>query len=394
MFLVFKAHLGDLSGERRMVKYLGLLYACADSDTVYTKRRMEKNRRLLMVGYYGFGNLGDEAIRIVLDHALKHIGAFQRVFLVAKPQGEDEVNRSSPTQVLRALRCTSALVFGGGGLLQNRTSQRSLLYYLFLILLARLTHRPVFLLGQGVGPIRGRPARMATRFALKHVSHIGCRDRGSLSLLGEMGLAGVLDGDLFFLHPPLEGPLTAPQADPPRITLSLKGPGVKLPRRLVDRWVDLLESVRARTDATFTLLPFFPTEDLPLAEIIARKLTASCQIICPHSVEQAGNEIAKTNLIIASRLHPLEVSLRVGTPILAIATDPKTERFIEEVGALGAPQIASTEFPSLKEVLLFLNRPPARDSLLQVYNELHERTHAAFAAFVDEVKAAVGGPDD
>lgn len=48
---------------------------------------------------------------------------------------------------------------------------------------------------------------------LKHVSHIGCRDRGSLSLLKERGLTGVLDGDFFSLHPPFDGPL----AEDPKI---------------------------------------------------------------------------------------------------------------------------------------------------------------------------------
>ncbi len=355
---------------------------------------MKKNRKLLIVGYYGFGNLGDEAIRIALDDALKENGVSQRVFLGAKPQGEHEVNRNNPFHVFRALRRSSALVFGGGGLLQNRTSQRSLFYYLFLIVLARLARRPVFLVGQGIGPIRGQPARMATRFVLRHASHIGCRDQGSLSLLREMGLIGVLDGDLFFLHPPFEGPLAVPQDETPRITLSLKGPGAKLTRRLVDRWVGLLEGVRARTDVTFTLLPFFPTEDLPLAEQIARKLTASCQIICPHSVEQASEAIVESNVLVSSRLHPLEVSLRVGTPILAIAEDPKIQQFVDEVRALGASQIAFTDFPSLKDVLLLRNTPPARDSLLQVYNELHERTQAAFGVFVDELEAVVGGAND
>ncbi len=355
---------------------------------------MGENCKLLIAGYYGFGNLGDEAIRIALDCALKQGGFVQRVFLVAKPQGDHEVNRSSPIQVLRALRRSSALMFGGGGLLQNRTSRRSLSYYLCLILLARLARRPVFLVGQGIGPIRGQCARMVTRFVLKHVSYIGCRDQGSLSLLREMGPTGVLDGDLFFLHPPLERALAVPQNESPRIALSLKGPGTKLPQQLVDRWSGLLESIHSHTNAIFTLVPFFPAKDLPLAEEIARKLTASCQITCPHSVEEASEAIAKVNVLISSRLHPLEVSLRVGTPMLAIAEDPKIERFVDEARALGASQILCSEFPSMEEGLLLLNAPSARDSQLQVYKELHERTKAAVAAFVDELEAVVGGPDD
>jgi len=231
---------------------------------------------------------------------------------------------------------------------------------------------------------------MVARFVLKHVSHIGCRDQGSLSLLREMGLTGVLEGDLFFLHPPLERALAVPKNELPRIAVSLKGCGAKVSRQLVDRWVDLLERVRARTDVTFTLLPFFPTEDLPLAEGIATNLSISCQITCPHSVEEASKAIAEANVLIASRLHPLEVALRVGTPMLAIAEDPKIERFADEARALGAHQILCSVFPSMEEVLLLLNAPSARASLLQVYNELHERTKAAFSAFLDELEVCGG----
>ena len=63
----------------------GVLSVCVDSDTVYTKRRMEKNGRLLAGGCYGFGNLGDEAMGIALDDALKENGISQHVFLVVKP---------------------------------------------------------------------------------------------------------------------------------------------------------------------------------------------------------------------------------------------------------------------------------------------------------------------
>jgi len=79
---------------------------------------------------------------------------------------------------------------------------------------------------------------------------------------------------------------------------------------------------------------------------------------------------------------------------LAIAEDPKIERFVDEARVLGALQIPCTGLPSLEEVLLPLSTPPTRDLQLKVYDELHERTQAAFAAFVDELKAVVGGAND
>lgn len=60
-------------------------------------------------------------------------------------------------KVLKALRRCDALLSGGGSLLQDRTSTRSLLYYLSIIRAAELFHKPVMLYANGIGPVR-KPA--------------------------------------------------------------------------------------------------------------------------------------------------------------------------------------------------------------------------------------------
>ncbi len=176
---------------------------------------------IVIAGYYGYGNLGDEAIRVALREELaKHgIGA---LWLTARPQAADEIDRKSLYRVYAALRQGRALVLGGGGLLQNRTSNRSLLYYLGLIGLARMARRPVLLIGQGIGPIHGRFARHMTRIALKRASYVGCRDRESANFLRGMALDAVIDADLFFLLPPIEASSTRSSAVR-NIVLCLKG---------------------------------------------------------------------------------------------------------------------------------------------------------------------------
>ena len=57
-------------------------------------------------------------------------------------------------KVLKALRRCDALLSGGGSLLQDRTSTRSLLYYLSIIRAAELFHKPVMLYANGIGPVR------------------------------------------------------------------------------------------------------------------------------------------------------------------------------------------------------------------------------------------------
>jgi len=349
---------------------------------------MRRVKTVIIAGYYGFGNLGDEAIRGSLCAALNEQENLRPIWLVSQPQDTNEVNRTRPLAIFAGLRRSAALILGGGGLLQNKTSTRSLLYYLSLILLARSLRRPVFLLGQGIGPINGRFAQAMTRFVLSKGRYIGCRDRGSLDFVQSLGLDGMLDGDLFFLTPPWEDPLEEHQKYEARIVLSLKDTGK------TKRFIALLKEIHARRNVSFVFLTFFPAEDRSLAESIVRQLDFPCRIVLPMSVKEASTELARADLLISSRLHPLEFALRTETPMLAITKDPKIERFVKEVASHGGPGIPYTTFPSVEEVLQVLDNPPNREALRGTYRRMHEKTRAAVAAFLDRLESVLGACDD
>ncbi len=344
---------------------------------------------LLVAGYYGYGNLGDEAIRAALQAALARRPELRALWLVARPQGRDEVRRRSPIRVFSTLARSRALLLGGGGLLQNATSVRSLAYYLGLVLAARFLRRPVFLLGQGIGPIAGRAARRLTRFALSRAAFLGCRDERSLALLRELGLAGSLGGDLFFLDPPAGTPPPR-ESGAPRILFCLKG--TRATGATVDRFVALLRAVRTvRPDVSLGLLPFFPAEDLPLARAIAGRLGPRCAVVQAGSVVEALTAIAGADLVVSSRLHPLEFALAVRTPVHAIPVDPKISGFLEELRALGGPALPCEPFPSAESILRVLDAPPDREALRAATARMHERTTEALTSFFRSLDQVLGG---
>src|SRR5438105_835314 len=112
---------------------------------------------ILIAGYYGFGNVGDE---LILSSILMEIGkrypSSRITVLSADPErthrfhGVSSVRRWSPLAVVRAIWKADVLVVGGGGLLQDQTSSRSLAYYLGLVALARLLVCPVVFYALGV----------------------------------------------------------------------------------------------------------------------------------------------------------------------------------------------------------------------------------------------------
>ena len=345
----------------------------------------------MIAGYYGFGNLGDEILREVLVGALCRSGAARPVVLVRTPRREGDVARFDPLGVLRALRRARGLVLGGGGLFQNRTSERSLLYYLGLLLLARLLARPVLLVGQGVGPIRGRGSRALARIALRKAAYLGCRDEESASLLRSLGVNCVVDGDLALLLPPVERPPREPGAT--RVALALKGSRSESARgTLIDEVTSLLATVRRRGEVQVDVVVFFPQEDLPLAEGIARRVHGAT-VRLPADADEATRVLSEADLVLASRLHGAELALRAGTPVAVVAEDPKIEAFARAVRDAGGPEIPCSSRVDAEALAALLEAPPPAARLQETYLRLHARTARAFEDFLARLDAALGGDD-
>ena len=242
-------------------------------------------KKILLAGYYGFGNLGDE---ILLETYLARLKPkFQvSVLLPRKP-----VNRWSPWAVTRALAHTDMLLFGGGGILQDKTGFLSLAYYLSLILLARIFGKRVVLLGQGIGPLSAFSLAL-TRAVLKLAEKITVRDNASLQLL--KGLHASLTADSALLWDGLKNVRKRLPENPPK------------------------------------KIVFIPREDdaalekaLRQAALTAEKMGAKLEMLSWRTPQEAAEHLASADLIISMRLHGLILAQVLGIPSLAAYDDPK-----------------------------------------------------------------------
>ena len=180
-------------------------------QSIFPKKR-GKNPHLLVGGYFGCGNLGDDAILLGLLQLLREQAPEIRVSVLS---GDLRATRSlcrgkayrrkSPLSLLRAFLSADAFLLGGGSLLQNRTGRLSLAYYLGLLRLSRLLKKPAALFAAGIGPLLGEADQRKTRLALSSLSHVGLRDPLSLSLLRSLGLPSSLlslgSDPAFFITP-------------------------------------------------------------------------------------------------------------------------------------------------------------------------------------------------
>ena len=151
-------------------------------------------KRVLLIGFYGCGNLGDDAMLYALlsqaegkkYHITVSLGK-ESLHGFTLPCGVKSVYRKGIGLMIALLR-SRYVVFGGGSLLQNRTGQASLCYYLSLILLSRLLRKRVYLVSSGLGPINGRFSVWLCGKILPLCSGITMRDRRAIALAESFGV--------------------------------------------------------------------------------------------------------------------------------------------------------------------------------------------------------------
>ncbi|MDO4281687.1 MAG: polysaccharide pyruvyl transferase CsaB [Peptococcaceae bacterium] len=156
---------------------------------------MSKTANIVMSGYYGFQNAGDDAVCYAIIEALRKEMPECKItvlsndpVLTANAYGVAAENRWKWQAVWRALRQSDLLVSGGGSLIQDVTSKNSSLYYLGVILLGLLARKPVLVYGQGLGPLENKRNRLLTRLLFNRLRAIYVRDEDSLALLREIGV--------------------------------------------------------------------------------------------------------------------------------------------------------------------------------------------------------------
>lgn len=278
--------------------------------------------RALLSGYYGYGNLGDEALLAGLVGGLKARG-IEPVVLSGDPAATRTLHDVAAAHRYRGLlpalaRC-DALVSGGGGLLQDGSSRRSLSYYLTVIRLARTLGKRVVVYGQSVGPL--------SQVGRRRVGHVlaglplAVRDAPSVDLLGTLGLHAERVADpALLLSPP-------PPAEP-------GGPVMLVPRAGHD---DLNEALAAagrllrEAGLRIATLALHEREDAAAAERIAVATQASrLEAATP---EQALRHIGTARYVLSARLHGLILAARAGVGFAGLVYDPKVAGFLDDARA-------------------------------------------------------------
>jgi len=282
--------------------------------------------KILISGYYGFGNAGDEAVLKVL------LAGFQ-AHTVTVISASD---RNNWLWIIKAIKNCDVFISGGGTLFQNATSNRSLFYYLFLVKLAWLCRKKIVVFGQGFGPVKGFFPRFCTRILLNKAHLIMLRDRVSFNEVYKLGVkkpALCLTADpTGVLHVPK--PRVGHEilmSEKIKVHGSLVGLVLrKLPLDKARLMADVISWLRGKHGFTPVFIPFQPAHDLEFCAEVMHMAGISSKLILRHSnPEELLAVFSQLDLVIGMRLHSLIFSLLNKVPMLGLSYDPKVAAFMD-----------------------------------------------------------------
>jgi polysaccharide pyruvyl transferase CsaB len=384
---------------------------------------MSAPARVLIGGYYGHGNAGDEAILAGMLDALR---ALRPGLAVTVASGDPErtvaehgvhaVSSGDLPELIAAVRESGLVILGGGGLFHDywpvpeesflTARQGGLPAYVAYPALAALLGRPAVIYAAGVGPLTTEEGRRLTRIAFALCRRATVRDPGSLALLGEIApdLSVELAADPAFGLRPAAGPETEELLASLGIGAEERLTGVSLRHwdfgvspeaweAEVARGLDLhLSEISGR----LLLLPFQSEagtweDDLAVSRRVAAALSRPERALVldrrPRPAELAGL-IGRCERVLAMRFHAALFALAAGVPAAALAYDPKVASLLDEagLGRLALPP-ARWRAEEIAAALRQAGAPGARERLAGFADEQRRRAGRAAEAALEALDA-------
>lgn len=299
---------------------------------------MRRMRSVLVAAWVGSTNLGDELVFASLAQKLR-ARSVDVIAMSSHPEVtvRDHHVRAVAAYDVRALNSADAVIFGGGGLLQNRTSAFNLPFHLARPVVARRCHTPVAAIGVGAGPIDGRVAHWLVRHGLVGVRPFTVRDDPSRRLLQQLGIDARTTADLVFgLNPPsrVEGDRVVVCLRPWSTDRQLLPVAARRPT--TDEWfvagaAHALDELAGRVGLPVQFVALQRDRDQALHEEVAGRMrsTVSCSTPTVHDVLA---ELASGAIVVSTRYHGVVGAALAGRPSVAIGYDPKVEALAHDLG--------------------------------------------------------------
>lgn len=316
--------------------------------TVNPLRPRSLSSDVMISGYYGFGNSGDDSILYAIINELKRMRPDIRIVTLSNtPEktsevyGVDSIHRFNIISILIRMLKTKLLISGGGSLIQDVTSNKSLTYYLSVISLATHLNKKVMLYANGIGPISNTRNYDRIKRVLNRVNLITLREPSSLD---ELKRFGVSKPEITVTADPSFNLFAASEAEATGILSKHNlSENDKYCVIAIRPWktarfdfADHIANAASYANEKYGIKPVFllmqPARDKKISRACVDKIACDTHIIEGLTPAQALRIIKNSEFVIGMRLHALIYAARCEVPVIGISYDPKIDSLMDYIG--------------------------------------------------------------
>lgn len=362
-----------------------------DCEAVYVTA-MKRHINVLVSGYYGFNNAGDEAILASIYSNIRKLDMNISVDVLMAKAGDRErkesrieagyefkmTDRFNPLKVIKAVRNCDVLISGGGSLLQDSTSTKSLFYYVAIMRIAKFFGKKLVMYANGIGPVSRPSNRKRVRKIADRADLITLRDENSAKELLDMGVS---NGNFFVTADPVFSYM--PESMHSRdfeANEVLRAAGVPMEKPFVGvsvrewrsappdfcrRIADICDHIYEAHGRTVLFLVMQVPNDIDISRRIMELMKSPSYIIDGQfSTELLMGIVGGADLMICMRLHTMIFAANMGVPTMGLVYDPKVRDYLR---LLGMPSLGDVESIDVEEAKL---------SVDEMIGELYEKSEA------------------
>lgn len=308
---------------------------------------------VVVSGYYGFGNLGDESLLDIIASSLaQEIPGVKIAALTKNPRADAPrtglkcVSRFHVPKVWRVLGKSRLLISGGGSLLQDKTSKRSLSYYAWVIRAAGMQKTKTAVLANGIGPISYPFNKRLTAKVVSCADEVSVRDSDSRNELIRIGVQPDkirVSADPAFLIRPADDEAVAKTMAKLGVTGGFFAVSVRplgKPEEdsaenecVIREIAAACEEITEKYGLTPVIIPMQEVQDGKICESLYGRLKSRGAVMYrPANAPELIGVLKHAEMVMSMRLHLVIFASSAGVPVIGLSYDPKVNSMLLQLG--------------------------------------------------------------
>lgn len=335
---------------------------------------------VIISGYYGFKNVGDDALLQIMIENLKKIRPDTKITVLSnnprqtrRLYGIKSVNRYRLPAIWREMRHAKLFINGGGSILQDQTSTKSLLYYTYIMKMALKRKLKLVIYANGFGPINERKNERLVKNILTKADYISLREPSSAQLLSEMKLPKEI-------HVTSDPAFGFQGSDSKWISRLVARYGIESGKKyfalslrdwngndsLLDEKISALcRALHEKYSYTPVFITMQNSKDFEISRRISKIAGVHCPIITDATAREIVGLLSYMDFVIGMRLHFLIFAAAANVPMIGLSYDPKIDSILEYIRM---PYLLDVTSFSEKEMIeqceyVIQNRPALKEEL-------------------------------